>query len=506
MSFEQKFDKIIKHKIEEAEFPFDEANWTKANKMLDAEKGVSAGKSAKLFMLAAAVLLMLGTGGFFTYKYFEGTAPSTETSENKHSENPASASDLKINNASPSITESDKKELADNNHTQSMSNAVETNAGKKSADKTKDRQSVNSYNDSELGAISNSNAERKTNTMSTSGKDAKVVPATDASTDNSSTKTATADNSSPAMTNSAGTNLNKDKNVIVKSKTAKPTGIRYPIGTSQPKGGYIDNETSTPSMEETIFVSDENDYRIFAPLMKLSVLDVDSFSLRKTPYDFIRIYEDDYYKSVRKRKTHFMNVEAGMAYMLGWNVPVGKDAKGFNTYAGINYGLHLGKRLSASVGAQIYNIGNIEQPFYTGSNVTYGFGSNGTYTSVASNSLYYFAIPAKVNFVLTKHDHIGVGVNTGFLFNGMNTVETYEMKDGVKSNESKTRYSGYFEGTNTTNIMLSASYGHSFTKRMRVNAEFMYGISDTYKNSVSSETKENNMGIRLGVQYTLFDK
>jgi hypothetical protein len=120
--------------------------------------------------------------------------------------------------------------------------------------------------------------------------------------------------------------------------------------------------------------------------------------------------------------------------------------------------------------------------------------------------LFYFSVPVKVDFALTKYDHIGASVNTGVLFNGMNTVATYEMKDGVKSNESKTRYTGYFEGTNTTNIMLGVSYGHSFSKRVRVNGEFMYSISDTYKNTATSAAKENNMGIRLGVQYTLFDK
>ena len=36
MNLDDKFDKTIKQKISEAEFPFDESNWEKASRMIDA--------------------------------------------------------------------------------------------------------------------------------------------------------------------------------------------------------------------------------------------------------------------------------------------------------------------------------------------------------------------------------------------------------------------------------------------------------------------------------------
>ena len=41
MNQEQKFDKIIRKKVDEAEFPFDENNWNKLSMQLDAERKIA---------------------------------------------------------------------------------------------------------------------------------------------------------------------------------------------------------------------------------------------------------------------------------------------------------------------------------------------------------------------------------------------------------------------------------------------------------------------------------
>ena len=88
----------------------------------------------------------------------------------------------------------------------------------------------------------------------------------------------------------------------------------------------------------------------------------------------------------------------------------------------------------------------------------------------------------------------------------MNTIETFNMADGAKSGSKIIHNTGYYEGTNLLNVMLTAGYSRAVTRRLKVNGEFMYGISDVYKNTSNNLATEKNMGVRLGLQYTLFDK
>jgi hypothetical protein len=102
---------------------------------------------------------------------------------------------------------------------------------------------------------------------------------------------------------------------------------------------------------------------------------------------------------------------------------------------------------------------------------------------------------------------IGAGVNAGMLFNGTNTMQTYKETDLVKTDMAEVKNKGFYQGVNTKNILLSAFYTHRLTKRMSANVEVLYGLSDTYlKMATKTNTKENNMGLRLSLQYTLFDK
>ena len=179
---------------------------------------------------------------------------------------------------------------------------------------------------------------------------------------------------------------------------------------------------------------------------------------------------------------------------------------GTNFYAGINYGIYISKKISVSAGLQFYNVGNIKQSFYTASQTVYGFGSTGSYTNITTNSLYYISIPLKLNYVLSPISKIGIGLNTGFLVGGKNTIETYNLFDGVKANVTTTTNNGYYEGVNTKNMVLSAFYTHKLNKRLSINGELMYGISDIYNNTTTNTTKQNTIGLKLGLTFTLFDK
>jgi hypothetical protein len=490
MKQEQHFDKIIRKKMEDAEsdFPFDQSNWEKASAMLDAERGTSAGKNSKLFLLFGALFIVLGTGGFFAYKYMDNkdsSVLSSVLSEPKTvAENVNTAkvteSNVPETHIAPATDETTK--TVSNNETKEKVNT------KKSDDKIKTDDEFKQNHNPALSSVEPVKNNHTENSVETNSKNENV------NTENT------------ASEKIAGTTVVKP---LIPASANKKGSILAPLGSSGNKAKPVTVKPVelTESHDEMAVEAGSNMYEnlfLNSKITKIPSHELDD-EIKKTPYDFIRIYDEDYYKN-KRRKFHFLDAEAGVNYMFGWDTPAGKDGKGVNGYAGLNYGFHIHKKLSASVGAQIYNLSHITQPFYSGSDLTYGFGANGTHTTIASNSLYYFAIPLKVNFAIDKRNTIGAGVNAAFLFNAQNTVESYNVYDGVKTNVVSDKNTGYYQGTNTKNIMLTAFYSRAVMPRLKLNAEVMFGLSDVFIHTSVSKYKQNPVGLRMGVQYTLFDK
>lgn len=464
MKPEQQFDKILRKKMEsaESEFAFNEADWQKASNMIDAERAAGGNKHKKMILLSAAVFLILGSVGFLGYKY----TGNTNSNNIAH----ASSANTNFENKQNAVAINNRKEENNKNSNDLLTNqsSLQDNTI------TSSEKEFNSKN------VNNSNGVQVDNTLAEQSLN--NIP----------------ENSGKAIASSK-------ENFYNSSSVAK----KHSANKSEGHKNLNDQDQNLSTNTEQVVKNDENAgsnmYENFYIKTKISVLPEHNIEgdIKNTSYDFIRIYDEDYYKT-KKRKLHYVEVEAGTAYMFGWNASNGTDAKGFNAYAGLNYGFLIKKRFSASVGAQLFNISHVKQPFFTASNVSYDFGSNGTFTTVTTNSLLYFAIPVKINYAINKRNSIGMGVNSAFLFNGRNTIETYNMADGVKSNVKQLHNTGYYEGTNTTNVMLTASYSRAVCSRMKLNAELMMGLSDVYKNTSSNVVFENSKGIRVGLQYTLF--
>lgn len=458
MKPEQQFDKNLRKKMESAEeeFAFNEADWQKASKMMDAERAALGSKLKKVLLLSASVFLILGSIVFLGYKYI-----GTETNNNL-----AQSSSQKTNF-------NETRTTASVDYLQEINNENSDALPKKE-----------NFIDAKL---INSSA-KELNKTTGSNSDAELL-------------------SNPSLNNSTS---NSGKIVASKKeKVYNSSSQKHAFASYEDNNSIRNQEQQTSSNKEQAVNNSENAgsnmYENFYLKTKISVLPehIIEGDIKNTSYDFIRIYDEDYYKT-KKRKLHYFEAEAGTAYMFGWNTSKGTDAKGFNAYAGLNYGFLIKKHFSASIGAQVYSIGNVTKPFFTASEVNYDFGSNGTFTTVTTNSLIYFALPVKIHYAINKRNSIGMGVNTAFLFNGKNTIETYNMSDGVKSNIKQLHNTGYYEGTNTANVMLTASYSRAVSSRIKINTELVFGLSDIYKNTESNVTFENSKGIRIGLQYTLF--
>lgn len=486
MNLNDKFDKTIKQKISEAEFPFDEANWEKASSMIDAERGASIGaKSSKLFLLVGTLFLGVAAGTF-AFLYL-----GHDIENNK----------IIVKNEIAQVKNSDREEFSNKSDAQQMENSQNETKIQSQAEVLNDKitsgnnNSVTKSVKEEVNVPVQITETAKENVSESKNENEKENVANEAIEKPSSNKQATP-SQSRSNTNSVQkrSSVKKQAPVLGNAKAEKRN--------SSLNSNVVDmellNAASSTESEITTYDYLEMHSSVLQMWQKEEVL-------KNSPHDFIRIYNEDYYKP--RRRLHFLNAEAGAAYLLGWQTTNGNDAEGFDYYAGLNYGIYIKKKMSVTLGVQVYNISHINTAFYSRQNFQYDFGYNGNFTNITANELTYVGVPVKFYRNISRTGKLGIGVNTAFLVDSKNTVETYTERDLVKSNIQSVKQKGNFEGVNTMNIMLSANYSHRLGRRLFVNAEFVYGLSDTYKKSATlNATRENNMGIRLGLQYTLFER
>jgi hypothetical protein len=495
MSFEEEFDKIMSQKMEEASFPFDEKNWQKASALLDAEKGAVAVKGFKKFYLPGIAVLLLGTASIVTFNLLSTSPDKKEVALTPAEATAISPSNNETTALAHPIQKNKTTSITQTNQSTQQNSSVANESNLNSAEVY---QASNASN-SQLQITKQTHTSRKHNPNSSatnSPLDAQNVSAS--ATDVPEKVVSAIDTKAPETNaeNEKPTSAEPTNNNFVTEN--KPTLTDTPPLLTPPVAEVISANASA--------LSSENNAIYLNPL-KTSFLFDRNEDLLFTPFTLLPRYGDDYYKK-HDKLCHFLNIEAGGTYLLGWQTPSGTDGKGINYFAGCNYGIYITSKLSFGLGVQVYNISHINDPFSKTTKVEYGFGSKTTNTLITTNALYYAALPIKLYYAINQSNQIGLGVNMSYLFNSKSTIDSYSVSpEGGKQNSKKETKTGIYDGLNTTNMMLSAFYKMNINKRLALNGEFMYGVSDIFMNAKTiNKNAEVPMGARLSLQYTLFNK
>lgn len=521
MSFEEEFDSIIRRKAEEEQYPFNESHWEKASSMLDAERAATRASGLKKLYLPAVLALVIGVAGFLAFEHFNAKSgnagPLTHNSQLPAATSTAPAAKpaaltVPVLNA-PEASSTDHSNTATssaasltslpNTPTTSHLSHHTTPATQAYITASLSRVQIPDRKASPAPAVFNDDAgsvDKTQNPGSVSG----TIASADLANSGTAAETGNAgeapSNPGRAGTSGAGARTGNGKT----EEEGQTPREAAQMATAGPAYTATGSEQVAASANTGNQLSAEQLSSVYA----LLPYEGGEAAIRPTPFSYLNRYDDDYYKNRKTPKVHYMNVEAGADYLLGWDARQGKDGKGFNGFAGINYGVYLSDKLSLSLGVQAYNIGNIKQPFYLVSSKEYGFGSRTIYTRVTSNQLYYVALPLRINYTLNSTNTIGLGLNAGYLVSADNTISNYYVLD----NEEKSiggpaeHNKGIYEGTKRTNIMLSAHYKTKVSQRISLNLELNYGLTDIFKNMGDIKNMETPVGIRLGLGYTLFDK
>ena len=511
MSFEEEFDKIVRQKAEEANYPFDQANWEKASSMLDAGRKAAAVPARSSYLLPVSILVGIAGAGILAAIYFKGsttnapilaqtgqevstTSPvSNEQTASSRPANPeqnmeASSADVSQKTTSEPSTEGNLSDHYKHNTLKKQSTTVQNKTDLKTSAKT-----VNEVITPDVATVTND----KTNTEANQGKTENTFDAN------------TANNQKPAndqQQQQDEAKLSTSTEEVANNQNNPPaqSGSPYSNGLAVTGVGADIAIESKNALQQPFILTQEAVE--FIPLRSSITEPLEEELGNATKTQLLNWYEPDYYKSLRKYPMAFIGVQAGVSYLNGWKSNNLNDGRGFNWQAGLHAGKYFSKHFGLGLGLEVFTIQHITQPFYKSTNVQYSFGSVTNYTMLTSNSLYYLGMPLKAYLRLNKSNQLAVGVSSAWLMQSSNTQQTYRSSDLNTPVGPAVSTKGVYEGVNRINWSLLAEYQLNLTKRLMASAAVSYGLSDIFVNNAFAKAAEKPLAFRLGVQYNFIQK
>ncbi len=502
MSFEEEFDKIIRQKVQQHDVPFDQSNWEKAQSMLDGQRtAVTAKKTVSM----AKLLGFIGVGSVIAVSsYF--------LLNNKHTKQLASQ-----NAASKEVSIQNKVEeqanTAPNEVAAKSNDFIAINANQNSNANTTSQiskpnhaqaSSQKFYN--QANQIASTESKIKTEPVAVQAQEQSQTPSLQVANQASAGELpqnnafAKADNSTIASINESKIQQNQsDANV---PHAMGQDDAQTQLNSTTDQANHSNDQVLEKSIAYTTSLN-----KLFEPLTPLGfqMLNEQDTMLKAETSQNIILRETNSLAKV-KAKSHFFNIGLGANYNSGWAGIEGHDGQGINYFAQINYGFYLSRKLSLGAGIDFYNIQNIHQAYYTFQKTEYAFGSSNTYTSVIANNLKYLGVPLKLYFDLNASNILSFGILPSFLVASQNTVQMYQKLDGQKVNLTQSSNNLLYAGTAQKNIQISFGYKTKLSARFWIQGEAMVGLTDLFDNNNSNQVKQKPLGIRLGLQYHIFDK
>jgi len=521
-----KFEKRVKETYGNQEFPFDEQNWENASKLIDASR---RGKNRGGFFLLSAVALLCTTG----LVYYFGFSDNAESLK----KNNLAVNEITTDKEPVVKTETGSQSPVENPGTEEKNNET---INSKQADEPVNTISDSKNNSSGSTTTSKNNASAALSKMKDPEKTAGESATQNLNTETKAeekTNTNSPVNSNETKTSESKTNNNQKKPEQVKSgkknnippvlgsniSSNNPSGVKTtPVGNSgnTNKLGDINNPTaSIPTKKETT-VTDSTSVVVNAEIKPVESIVTDSSqTIVQMPVDSFKFPPSltgdgiSYATNVKPVHNHknFLFMEAGATYLLGWNGGSNTDADGFNLVAGLNFQHYFTNNISAQIGAQYSSIGNITHTSHTISTINYDFGIEKDVTSIKYQKLHYVVAPIKVAVKIGKDNIIGIGCNVAYLLNSQSKKEKYKTysndPNAIKNNLTSTKETGYLQGFNPIDVQTSAFYRRNIYKGLSVNAEFIFGLTDTKSNDFfKSNNFERTTGFKLTLCYDLFKK
>ena len=474
MSIEEgKFDDLLKSKLSETLFEFNEANWDKAEALI-----IKSDKKRKRRRIGIIFFIGLILGVCLMIPFIGNEENIGKTNLNKHNGNKA---EIKLENAT-------KKVDTGTNTTIQKENYMLTN----------------SINEKELH---NNDIQKNQITMWPNG-----------SLDSKKEENSNICSKVTESNTVKGAIFSNAKN----HKTDKLMS-RKEVGNSTKKYENINrNETvstadRTHNILETIAITENNQSisqktdTILVPVKSIKITKADSIvidadSIAKTKIDSVQqVVTKETNEEIKKeslRQNTVFSIDAGANYSLGWKNSNTKEAAGFNGVFGFSMSYYFNQKWNLLIGIQYNSLANLSYSSYISSNSQYDFGFNRTNTTITPKMLYYISIPVKLQYNFNNKNGISIGMNILYLLNTKSKVDTYTQTTFETTNHITTTKTGYMDGFAGWDMQPALAYRRRIYKKFDLRAETYYGLIDIKNNLIFGINRsEHNCGVKLTLSY-----
>jgi hypothetical protein len=513
MSEEEKFDDLLRSKLTEREFLFDEHNWDKAERKIErAENQRKFRRIGAIFLggVIVGVLIMLP----FMNSNKNGVTQQTSSTTTDNAANqvainqPSTNSTTISNSPSTTLTTAPSHPISSGSDNGTSQPVVSAN------------KNVSGGNNS-ISGTNNNNSSAVTPTASKPTIQKTVVPASNGNdqltyvrpekekhsrkpVNANTSSTAQHTTTSPTIASANNTNSvhvpsnNQQENTSTGTNniTVNSTNVNKPV-TSNPDLIQSNNTTSssTPTTNENT-----------ASTSKATIKDSTTTSSTTSP-DTTANSPDGFInppptpKKSSSSLTTF-SIDAGAGYALGWMKDGATQGNGISPIIGISTTHYFNGTWSGYLGVQFNMLTNVNT-LYASNADQYSFGLNTNVNSVTLKTFYYAAVPIRLQYCFGFNNMISLGANVLYLVNTKSSVVTYNQDYFGTSGYTSANKMGYMDGINAFDVQAVIAYKRKIN-RITASAEFYYGLLDIEDNSFfNNNVFERNSGFRLILSYDI---
>lgn len=210
-------------------------------------------------------------------------------------------------------------------------------------------------------------------------------------------------------------------------------------------------------------------------------------------------------------KITILSVDAGMNGQLGWKTNNMSEGRGITPVIGIGITHYFNQTWSICMGVHYENIYHLKAG-QTKTNTTYSFGSITTSDVIETTILHYAVLPFLLQYQLNDKNSLLCGGSIGYLLNTKSTKSSYKTSVGpvptAEESELRKKISGTSSeiGFNHWDAGLSIGYRRQLTSHISLTALASFGLLDIRKNTLFLQDKiERNTGLKLILSYNIFD-
>ncbi len=505
MSTEQEnFDDILKSKLSEGEFEFNEANWDKAEALI-----IQADKKRKRRRIGVIFFIGLILGVCLMIPFI-GDDKESLTKGNKKVN--TEKKDANIYNNTSTENKEVKKELIAQQESNKPSN-LNTRENKSadvlqtSENTLKEDAAANYQKEEEY--ISNKSLQKNVSRhIPPSSVKKEANPMNAKSSKNNTINDMLVSNPQPQKISKAEKQMGmgEAENSTTISPTTKGNEL---LSNKDVENTSLQNQLATMS-KETKPLSETTDATLVSAVtnnnvIKDTVLAVKD-SVTKAKTDSVKPVAKETTLEVKKegvKQATIFSIDAGANYVVGWKYNTAKEAAGFNAVLGASVMHYFTTKWSILVGLQYNSLAHLSYSNYSSIGTQYNFGYNQTKTTVTPKMIYYMAIPLKWQYHINENNGISLGVNILYLLNTSSTVDAYTQTDFTTSNHTTVTKRGYMDGFSTWDIQPALAYRRRIYKGFSISGEAYYGLMDIKNNSFFGINKsEKNSGFKLVLSYS----